>query len=180
MEAAAGENRAVSIDEKLLKEIERQVSIILAKATQAIVAVVITKLADPAAVGFKEIEFTPPESMPSEVVLKEPLEGIVWSTVATVDTRIQNAIRGGGLKCIGQLATITEEQWRRTDNIGSKSIRAIKDRLADCGLWMGMKLPGWEPPTVVLPEHAWRRFGWMRYESIANEPSCNFLDGGTE
>ena len=54
-------------------------------------------------------------------------------------TRARNALSGHGIRTIGQLVSMDERDVLELDNIGRKTLKDIKDALANCGLSLGMR-----------------------------------------
>ena len=52
-----------------------------------------------------------------------------------------------GIKTIGDLVQKTEAEMLKTKNFGRKSLKEIKEILAEMGLSLGMKLESWPPKT---------------------------------
>lgn len=59
--------------------------------------------------------------------------------------RAQNCIQQAGIRYIGELVQKTDEDLMRTRNFGRKSLKEIKELLADMGLSLGMKLENFDP-----------------------------------
>ena len=59
--------------------------------------------------------------------------------------RAQNCIQAAGIKYIGELVQKTEQELMKTRNFGRKSLKEIKELLADMGLSLGMKLENFDP-----------------------------------
>ena len=53
--------------------------------------------------------------------------------------RARNVLLGHGIKTIGQLVSMDERDVLGLDNIGRKTLRNIRDALANCGLSLGMR-----------------------------------------
>ena len=53
--------------------------------------------------------------------------------------RARNALVGQGIKTIGQLVSMDERDVLALDDIGRKTLRDIRDALANCGLSLGMR-----------------------------------------
>ena len=64
-----------------------------------------------------------------------------------ISLRSYNALRGSGLFYLGDVAALSESDLRRIPSIGSKSIKEIKDILAEHGMSFGSDVSGWKRPT---------------------------------
>ncbi|MGN0915798.1 MAG: DNA-directed RNA polymerase subunit alpha [Succinivibrio sp.] len=62
--------------------------------------------------------------------------------------RSANCLKTEGIKYLGDLVQKTEVELLKTPNLGKKSLTEIKDRLAERGLSLGMRLENW-PPTEL-------------------------------
>jgi DNA-directed RNA polymerase subunit alpha len=68
-----------------------------------------------------------------------------------LSVRSANCLQQANIKTIGDLVQKTEAEMLKTKNFGRKSLKEIKDTLAEMGLSLGMKLDGWSPtkgPTL--------------------------------
>ncbi len=59
-----------------------------------------------------------------------------------------NCLQNANIRYIGELVQKTEAEMLKTKNFGRKSLKEIKEILAEMGLSLGMKLDGWVPPTM--------------------------------
>ena len=62
--------------------------------------------------------------------------------------RSANCLQNANIRYIGELVQKTEAEMLKTKNFGRKSLKEIKEILAEMGLSLGMKLDGWVPPTM--------------------------------
>ena len=62
--------------------------------------------------------------------------------------RSANCLQNANIKYIGELVQKTEDEMLKTKNFGRKSLKEIKEILAEMGLQLGMKLDNWLPPTM--------------------------------
>ena len=63
--------------------------------------------------------------------------------------RSQNCLQNADIKYIGELVQKSESEMLKTKNFGRKSLKEIKEILAEMGLSLGMKLDNW-PGTTPL------------------------------
>jgi DNA-directed RNA polymerase subunit alpha len=72
-----------------------------------------------------------------------------------LSVRSANCLQQANIKAIGDLVQKTEAEMLKTKNFGRKSLKEIKEILAEMGLSLGMKLENWPPKTapaaVVAP-----------------------------
>ncbi len=73
-----------------------------------------------------------------------------------LSVRSANCLQQANIRTIGDLVQKTEAEMLKTKNFGRKSLKEIKEILAEMGLSLGMKLENWPPKTapVVLPPSA--------------------------
>lgn len=62
-----------------------------------------------------------------------------------LSVRSANCLQNANIKTIGDLVQKTEAEMLKTKNFGRKSLKEIKEILAEMGLQLGMKLEGWPP-----------------------------------
>ena len=62
-----------------------------------------------------------------------------------LSVRSYNCLKNAGIQTIGELVQKSESEMLRTKNFGRKSLKEIKDVLAEMGLTLGMKLESWPP-----------------------------------
>ncbi len=72
-------------------------------------------------------------------VLYRPVEELELSV------RAQNCLQNAGIRLIGELVQKTEAEMMKTKNFGRKSLKEIKDALADLNLSLGMRIEGFDP-----------------------------------
>ena len=58
-----------------------------------------------------------------------------------------NCLQNANIRYIGELVQRSEAEMLKTKNFGRKSLKEIKEILAEMNLSLGMKLEGWEPPS---------------------------------
>ncbi|MFT5433882.1 MAG: DNA-directed RNA polymerase subunit alpha, partial [Myxococcota bacterium] len=62
-----------------------------------------------------------------------------------LSVRSANCLQNANIKHIGDLVQRSEAEMLKTKNFGRKSLKEIKEILAEMGLSLGMKLDGWDP-----------------------------------
>ena len=62
-----------------------------------------------------------------------------------LSVRSANCLTNANITYIGELVQKTEAEMLKTKNFGRKSLKEIKEILAEMGLSLGMKLDGWPP-----------------------------------
>jgi len=106
-------------------------------------------------VNFEETEEpTVAETPMQEAKLNENLFRSVDELELSV--RSANCLQQANIRTIGDLVQKTEAEMLKTKNFGRKSLKEIKEILAEMGLSLGMKLENWPPKTapVALPPAA--------------------------
>jgi DNA-directed RNA polymerase subunit alpha len=68
-----------------------------------------------------------------------------------LSVRSANCLQQANIKTIGDLVQRTEAEMLKTKNFGRKSLKEIKEILAEMGLSLGMKLENWPQRPSVLP-----------------------------
>lgn len=95
-------------------------------------------------VNFEETEEpTAVESPREETKLNENLFRSVDELELSV--RSANCLQQANIRTIGDLVQKTEAEMLKTKNFGRKSLKEIKEILAEMGLSLGMKLESWPP-----------------------------------
>ena len=92
---------------------------------------------------------------PVEVVAPKSEEKLNENLFKSVDllelsVRSANCLQQANIKTIGDLVQKTEAEMLKTKNFGRKSLKEIKEILAEMGLSLGMKLENWPPKTAVV------------------------------
>jgi DNA-directed RNA polymerase subunit alpha len=103
-------------------------------------------------INFDEAEEPTPIELPkSEEKLNENLFRSVDELELSV--RSANCLQNANIKTIGDLVQKSEADMLKTKNFGRKSLKEIKEILAEMGLSLGMKLENWPPkaPTAQAP-----------------------------
>ncbi|MFC1482316.1 DNA-directed RNA polymerase subunit alpha [Myxococcota bacterium] len=76
---------------------------------------------------------------------REELNAALWKSVDELELSVRsaNCLQNANIKFIGQLVQKTEADMLKTKNFGRKSLKEIKEILAEMGLSLGMKIDGW-------------------------------------
>jgi DNA-directed RNA polymerase subunit alpha len=69
-----------------------------------------------------------------------------------LSVRSANCLQNANIKTIGDLVQKTEAEMLKTKNFGRKSLKEIKEILAEMGLSLGMKLESWPPKSPPLAQ----------------------------
>jgi len=82
---------------------------------------------------------------------QEKLNENLWRTVDELELSVRsaNCLQNANIKYIGELVQKSESEMLKTKNFGRKSLKEIKEILAEMGLSLGMKLDNW-PGNVPL------------------------------
>lgn len=100
-------------------------------------------------INFEETEEpTVVESPREETKLNENLFRSVDELELSV--RSANCLQQANIRTIGDLVQKTEAEMLKTKNFGRKSLKEIKEILAEMGLSLGMKLENWPPKTMPV------------------------------
>ena len=86
------------------------------------------------------------EELPAESKVNEHLLRSVDELDLSV--RAENCLQAANIKYIGDLVQKTEAEMLKTKNFGRKSLKEIKELLAEMGLTLGMKLDNWPPKEL--------------------------------
>src|SRR5262249_20008702 len=103
-------------------------------------------------INFEETEEPRQEAAVSEEQAK--LNENLWRTVDELELSVRsaNCLQNANIRYIGELVHKTEAEMLKTKNFGRKSLKGIKEILAEMGLSLGMKLDNWPgdgPPKKV-------------------------------
>src|SRR5574342_799484 len=102
-------------------------------------------------INFDETEEPAEEVKPvEEAKLNENLFRSVDELELSV--RSANCLQNANIKTIGDLVQKTEAEMLKTKNFGRKSLKEIKEILAEMGLSLGMKLENWPPKSAPQPQ----------------------------
>ena len=94
----------------------------------------------------EDVEKKADESLSNRPKLNENLFKTVDSLELSV--RAANCLENANIRFIGELVTRTESDMLKTKNFGRKSLNEIKDILAEMGLYLGMKIEGFDPAML--------------------------------
>ncbi len=98
-------------------------------------------------INFDETEEPLPVEAPrEEAKLNENLFRSVDELELSV--RSANCLQQANIRTIGDLVQKTEAEMLKTKNFGRKSLKEIKEILAEMGLSLGMKLENWPPKSM--------------------------------
>lgn len=80
---------------------------------------------------------------------EEPLNENLFRSVEELELSVRsaNCLQNANIHLIGELVQRTEAEMLKTKNFGRKSLKEIKEILADMGLSLGMKIDNW--PQMV-------------------------------
>jgi DNA-directed RNA polymerase subunit alpha len=71
-----------------------------------------------------------------------------------LSTRTRNCLKCENIIYVGDLVQKTEAEMLRIPNLGRKSLRELKEMLAQMGLHFGMEVPDWPFDHNGLPDWA--------------------------
>jgi DNA-directed RNA polymerase subunit alpha len=93
-------------------------------------------------VNFEESEET---SYPAQIGDDEPLNENLFRSVEELELSVRsaNCLQNANITLIGELVQRTEQDMLKTKNFGRKSLKEIKEILANMGLSLGMKIDNW-------------------------------------
>jgi DNA-directed RNA polymerase subunit alpha len=76
---------------------------------------------------------------------QQKLNENLWKSVDELELSVRsaNCLQNANIRHIGELVQKTESEMLKTKNFGRKSLKEIKEILAEMGLSLGMKLEGW-------------------------------------
>ena len=77
----------------------------------------------------------------------------LWKSVDELELSVRsaNCLQNANIRYIGELVQRTESEMLKTKNFGRKSLKEIKEILAEMGLSLGMKLENWPPKAMPAP-----------------------------
>jgi DNA-directed RNA polymerase subunit alpha len=93
-------------------------------------------------VNFEESEET---SYPTPMGDDEPLNENLFRSVEELELSVRsaNCLQNANITLIGELVQRSEQDMLKTKNFGRKSLKEIKEILANMGLSLGMKIDNW-------------------------------------
>lgn len=85
---------------------------------------------------------------------QERLNDVLWRSVDELELSVRsaNCLQNANIHYIGDLVQRTEGEMLKTKNFGRKSLKEIKEILAQMGLSLGMKIDGWQGPPPAREE----------------------------
>ncbi|EDM76412.1 DNA-directed RNA polymerase subunit alpha [Plesiocystis pacifica SIR-1] len=95
-------------------------------------------------INHEEIEETQAPSQSEQ----DKLNDVLWRSVDELELSVRsaNCLQNANIHYIGDLVQRTEAEMLKTKNFGRKSLKEIKEILAQMGLSLGMKIEGWQGP----------------------------------
>ena len=98
-------------------------------------------------INFDEAEEPAEEVKPIE---EQKLNENLFRSVDELELSVRsaNCLQNANIKTIGDLVQKTEAEMLKTKNFGRKSLKEIKEILAEMGLSLGMKLENWPPKAA--------------------------------
>ncbi len=95
-------------------------------------------------INHEEIEETQAPSQSEQ----DKLNDVLWRSVDELELSVRsaNCLQNANIHYIGDLVQRTESEMLKTKNFGRKSLKEIKEILAQMGLSLGMKIEGWQGP----------------------------------
>src|SRR5262249_30271458 len=95
-------------------------------------------------------EMAEPVEAPRDEAAEKHDENL-WRTVGQLELSVRsaNCLQNANIKYIGELVQKTEREMLKTKNFGRKSLKEIKELLAEMGLQLGMKLDNWPGPNPL-------------------------------
>jgi DNA-directed RNA polymerase subunit alpha len=93
-------------------------------------------------INFQETE---EQQYPSPNPDEEPLNENLFRSVDELELSVRsaNCLQNANIQLIGELVQRTEQDMLKTKNFGRKSLKEIKEILANMGLSLGMKIDNW-------------------------------------
>ncbi len=87
---------------------------------------------------------------------QDRLNDILWRSVDELELSVRsaNCLQNANIHYIGDLVQRSEAEMLKTKNFGRKSLKEIKEILAQMGLALGMKIEGWQGPPPAAREEA--------------------------
>lgn len=88
------------------------------------------------------------EAATAEPTEEDKLNEYLWRSVDELELSVRsaNCLQNANIHYIGDLVQKTEAEMLKTKNFGRKSLKEIKEILAQMGLSLGMKIPNWQGP----------------------------------
>jgi DNA-directed RNA polymerase subunit alpha len=94
------------------------------------------------------------EAATAEPTEEDKLNEYLWRSVDELELSVRsaNCLQNANIHYIGDLVQKTEAEMLKTKNFGRKSLKEIKEILAQMGLSLGMKIPNWQGPPPARDE----------------------------
>lgn len=94
------------------------------------------------------------EAAAVEPTEEDKLNEYLWRSVDELELSVRsaNCLQNANIHYIGDLVQKTEAEMLKTKNFGRKSLKEIKEILAQMGLALGMKIPNWQGPPSAREE----------------------------
>ena len=91
------------------------------------------------------INFEEQDEPVEELTSEEPLNENLFRSVDELELSVRsaNCLQNANIKLIGELVQKSEGEMLKTKNFGRKSLKEIKEILADMGLSLGMQIDNW-------------------------------------
>ena len=91
------------------------------------------------------INFEEQDEPVEETSSEEPLNENLFRSVDELELSVRsaNCLQNANIKLIGELVQKSEGEMLKTKNFGRKSLKEIKEILADMGLSLGMQIDNW-------------------------------------
>jgi DNA-directed RNA polymerase subunit alpha len=85
------------------------------------------------------------DALVRDIQEEEPLNENLFRSVEELELSVRsaNCLQNANIHLIGELVQRTEAEMLKTKNFGRKSLKEIKEILADMGLALGMKIENW-------------------------------------
>jgi DNA-directed RNA polymerase subunit alpha len=85
---------------------------------------------------------------------QDRLNEYLWRSVDELELSVRsaNCLQNANIHYIGDLVQRTEAEMLKTKNFGRKSLKEIKEILAQMGLGLGMRIEDWQGPPPVREE----------------------------
>jgi DNA-directed RNA polymerase subunit alpha len=95
-----------------------------------------------------------PEATSTTKEEDEPLNENLFRSVEELELSVRsaNCLQNANIHLIGELVQRTESEMLKTKNFGRKSLKEIKEILAQMGLSLGMKIDNWQGPPPAREE----------------------------
>ncbi len=94
------------------------------------------------------------EPVPQQQNESDKLNEYLWRSVDELELSVRsaNCLQNANIHYIGDLVQRSEAEMLKTKNFGRKSLKEIKEILANMGLSLGMKIDNWQGPPGAREE----------------------------